>query len=39
MIELALGKEKLIALLYKVVILYFQYNLGGILEEICCNRF
>lgn len=39
MMRLALGEEKLIAFSYRVVILYFQYNLGRMLEEIWCNGF
>ena len=37
--RLALGKEKSITFLCGVVILYFQYNLGRILEEIYYSRF
>lgn len=36
---MALEEEKSITLLYKVVILYFQCDLGKILEEIYCNEF
>ncbi len=36
---LTLGEEKSITFSCKVVILYFQYDLGRMLEEICYSGF